>query len=185
MERFDLKDAKRKFLSIYNEKSSNETALTMAIKSALGRNQTYSKKRKVTESERTEFRKEWKRLLEELAKKYQKSCSEEVFMKDVVELKETINNKFGDFFENKFRISHAQKSIAVYLKHLWCLNEISEPPICPVDRTILEKVNAPEKLKAWTKVDDIKTYNDQLKVLKDKAGKESLASWEIKTFQNK
>lgn len=38
-----------------------------------------------------------------------------------------------------FRISHSQKSISVFVKHLWCMDVISEPNICPVDRIILGK----------------------------------------------
>jgi hypothetical protein len=104
-----------------------------------------------------------------------------------------MNNQFGGLFNNTggryeqgFRVSHSQKSISVYLKHLWCLGMIETPPFCPVDRSVLCLVNYPYP--RWCFVNCINLYKNQVAAIV--AGKnnnplydgDSIAVWELFEF---
>jgi len=84
-----------------------------------------------------------------------------------------------------FRLSHAQKSLSVYCKHLWCMCKMGEPATCPVDRGILRAVYPRQDVPLWTEVDKIDTHKEQLRRLQDGADAkgQSLAVWELLTFQ--
>jgi hypothetical protein len=73
-----------------------------------------------------------------------------------------------------FRISHAQKSISVFLKHLWCMDIIPQPPQCPVDRMILERAGRRYPDTKWGYVNTIEEHMKKIKHLQDAASKQSL-----------
>jgi hypothetical protein len=47
------------------------------------------------------------------------------------------------------RIGLAQKALNLYLKYLWCLGEIHEPPHCPLDSIVLGQVPGCKDVR-WT-----------------------------------
>jgi hypothetical protein len=57
----------------------------------------------------------------------------------------------------KFNIGVSQKLLNLYLKYLWCLDLILEPPHFPVDRIIQEKLQY-KPLIAWTKIETEEEY---------------------------
>ena len=73
------------------------------------------------------------------------------FEKDIVALQQALDARFGHLLRPTqkgyvagFRVSHAQKSLSLLLKHAWCHGLMDEPPSCPVDRLILTAADAPE-----------------------------------------
>lgn len=81
-------------------------------------------------------------------------------------------------------IGVVQKAFNLYLKLMWCLGKIGEPPHCPVDKIIIDKLSHKHRT-SWTRIRDIKTYNTliiELKALADKKGM-SLACWELDVYQ--
>jgi hypothetical protein len=146
----------------------------------------------------------WEALLDEYASRYQSNRREEDFILDCEEIKKKMNDRFSDYFKNNkvaegyesgFRFAHAQKSLSITLKHLWCREELSSnepkyyPPVCPIDGKILKKVGCYD---SWTKVNYVNrtditpnntpVYQDHLRLIKDYArqnGFDSLAEWEL------
>lgn len=109
--------------------------------------------------------------------------SELFYDEKVVELKSIMNEEFGTYFvKGGFRISHSQKSISVYLKHLWCRNMIPMPPQCPVDRGIIKLLPKEYQHYRWTQIDRIEEHRDIITGLQKLAVGTSLAEWELMAF---
>ena len=166
---------------------SPKKAAALAIKAAVERNPTYYKE--ITRTEVKEIHNIWSNLLMELFIKYSKEQGSEEFVKDIETLCDKMNNgSLKKLFNNsgkgldnnypkRFRVSHAQKSLSVFLKHMWCITEdMPMPPACPIDRRILQEAKIYEP---WTKLDCIKTYKEWLNKIANLAGNEPLAKWEL------
>ncbi len=136
-----------------------------------------------------DIRNEWEKYLQKLAKKYSKKQDEGTFISDVEELKAHMNKEFPadkkrfmngqDGYDKEFRVAHAQKSLSVYLKHLWCRGKVDLPPVCPVDGIMLKHVGNND---AWTKVNSIEEYRSHLALMKtaaENSGFASVAEWEL------
>jgi hypothetical protein len=117
----------------------------------------------------------------------------EMFRDDCEDLKGFMNKTCAEYFwptpdngyEPGFRLAHAQKSLAVKMKHHWCSGEILEPPSCPIDRIVLSAAGAgPDE--AWTRMNTRSGYERQLGYLLKAAGraKLSLARWELFLFED-
>ena len=172
-----------------NPGNNPEKAAALAIKAAVERNPTY--KSGVTKKEKTEIHNSWTNLLIEKLGKY-KECQEiDEFIRDVEDIYAKMNiAKYKKLFLNngrginkeypkEFRIAHAQKSLSIFLKHMWCNNEdMPEPPVCPIDGVILKAVGSNVK---WTKLNDIDEYKELLCKINDAANgkKMSIAKWEL------
>lgn len=178
------------FLERFNPRRDPERALSRALGAALQHNDLY--RSAVTDAQRREIRNHWKRLLRNLSDKYRGPVDLEAFLDDILFLKNSMNAAYGQFFRAEgdpsarlhggFRISHAQKSLSVYLKHLWCLEMIVQPPACPVDRTILEAVRiSPPN---WTNINTMEEHRNHLATIQAHADEKhlSLAVWELLEF---
>lgn len=124
----------------------------------------------------------WTDLLFEMIEKYKSPQIPKVFVNDICDIKTKLTNKYSD--EITCRLSHTQKSLSVFLKYLWCMGKIEEPPVCPIDRKVLWEADLRDK--NWTELDDRKEYQDWLKKIekaaKDKA--KSIAQWELEIWNN-
>ncbi len=95
-----------------------------------------------------------------------------------------MNNHFINLID--FRISHAQKSLGVFFKHLWCMNLINEPPQCPIDRQILKIAGVSITELSWGFVNDIETHRRKYSYIKEAAqrdGFSSVSGWELSKFE--
>ena len=99
-------------------------------------------------------------------------------------LVEEMTDKYGAFLNNDgLKIGVAQKAINLYLKYLWCLCLIEEPPHCPLDRNIISNLKENNDV-SWTDlVDDIgkrkyKEIMDEIGELARDEGR-SIAEWEL------
>ena len=98
----------------------------------------------------------------------------------------------------------AQKLLNLYLKYLWCLDKIPEPPHFPVDRMIQEKLNKvvrhkdnkhlnilPIKVEPWTQFEDNEQYDKIIELAKqirnniNKFKDMSLAQLELELFSRR
>lgn len=182
--------AKENFLERYNPERSLETAARRAIGAALGRNLTYRDANDVVS--RAALRLEWQTRLEQVAQDGSLFGSLEDSYPIVQRFRDEMRAAISKGFalrrlpDANFRISHAQKSISVYLKHLWCMGLIKIPAICPVDRVIMTAARAPAALRAWGHVDDINHHKQQIQYLWECAMRErvALAKWELLSFRS-
>jgi len=140
---------KQEFLQKYNFDYSKEIAISKAINASVQHNLLYSSS--ATNKEKKDIKTYWGSCLEEVGDEFKKDVSVKTYEYIVEQLKRGMNRKFGPLFDNgskhgsMFRISHSQKSISVYVKHLWCMGVIGEPKICPIDRIILSSTGAKKK----------------------------------------
>ncbi|MDZ4288683.1 MAG: hypothetical protein U0984_12030 [Prosthecobacter sp.] len=184
--------AKRSFLERYNDDRSAVKAASRAIAAASQHNSLYLGDISVTGKARV--RTTWSGLLEIIADKYGNPVSEAEYLTDIQELKRAMNADHAPAFRRNphpqfnyspgFRISHAQKSLSVYLKHLWCLGEITVPPQCPVDALILKKAGLRYPRTKWAYIDSIAEHQAKIEVLNRHAAEAglSLAEWELLQF---
>ncbi len=144
----------------------------------------------------------WSSKLRNLGEKYSEPGNHlQDFINDIQKLKEDMNTKFPGSFSNsksdyddEFRLAHAQKSLSIYLKHLWARNLLNgnEPPFCPIDKVILKQLGIQDP---WTRInsfDDrvqdgkvIRGYKYYMEMIQDtaEAVKESAAVWELFKWQ--
>lgn len=86
----------------------------------------------------------------------------------------------GVILNNKLNIGTVQKLLNLYLKYLWCIDEIVMPPHCPLDSTVLNAVGL-ENI-SWTNMQTISDYESTIKVVKSKANNIPIAYWELNLF---
>ena len=160
--------------------------------SAVTKNALYAPKAKF--NQRGEVDAGWKRMLEAYAAEYVEPVGWERYERDLVKLTAEMNRIYGDHFrqarhpkfgyEPGFRISHAQMSLGLVLKHYWCLGLVAMPPQCPVSRTALVAARAGEPNSKWTDVNAIEAHRLKIKFIVQAAEAEGLemAEWELKTI---
>jgi len=161
-----LQEKKNAFLARYNGRRSNAIAVSSGLKAASQRNPLYVAG--LPQSARECIREEWRALLRATAAKYESPIGAPEYEQDIQELKRAMNERFLDCFRSQghtrsgydpgFRISHAQKSLSVFLKHLWCMNTIATPPQCPVDRIVLWAAGLSDRETRWTHVNTIEEH---------------------------
>lgn len=145
----------------------------------------------------------WKNELMRIGEKYKtKEQDRNQFEKDVFELQDSINKSKHKkcFLNNLIRLGQCQKSFSVFLKWMWCQGQlIGIPPVCPIDRQVLNKcyrvmvdtkTGTKEEIKdtttAWSLLDDRDLY-ERLICITEKVAKEEneprTAVWELFAFQ--
>ena len=133
-----------------------------------------------------ERRQLWKCLREALigiTETYSQPVPEEAHIQNIVNLADTISGDCSNFLVNgRFRIGNAQKALNLYLKYLWCLEQIPMPPHCPFDSRIISRLSKDVQV-SWTRLDDIDSYRALVDAAKDVAGRLSLAEWELQVYQ--
>ena len=152
----DLAEQKNRFLKRFpaarDLNAARSLALQDAVVSAVHQNALFAPRAKSTD--RYEVVSKWKEILDSYASEYAEPVSSENYDKDLVRLVAQMNRTFGHHFrqarhpkfgyEPGFRVSHAQKSLGLVLKHYWCLDLVAMPPQCPVDRAALLAAGAGE-----------------------------------------
>lgn len=89
----------------------------------------------------------------------------------------------------QFNFGVSQKLLNLYLKYLWCLDIIPEPPHFPVDRIIQEKLKY-KPLIAWTKIQRPEEYMSIVNFARTKINPKdecyiSLATIELNLFSRR
>jgi len=190
----DLAEQQTRFLRRFGPDAgpavARARAFQDAIASALSKNALYAPA--ATGANRQTAGAGWKQLLDEIASEYAHPASAEKYEQDLERLVAGMNRGFGQFFrqarhpkfgyEPGFRISHAQRSLGLVLKHFWCLGLVAMPPECPVDRPILVASRAGELNSKWTDVNSIVSHQVKMGFIAAAAAREGLeiAEWELK-----
>jgi hypothetical protein len=155
--------------------------LAMSISASLQHAGIY--KDKISDDERNEFRNALRKKLREISTEYDHPVGEARHEDNIELLANRMSDQFGGIFKDgKYRIGLAQKALNLYLKYLWCEEEIPTPPHCPFDRMIIEELLKKKPIN-WTDMDDIEDYRELVSVAEKKAKGLSLAEWELKTYQ--
>lgn len=124
--------------------------------------------------------------VEELAGHYEQEnqVNEDVHLKNIATVQQHAIDHGGDLLrKNVLSFGIAQKLFNLYLKHLWCLGRIQEPPHFPVDRQIQNLMQIPNnEIVNWTTADN----DDYMRVIdmarERKADNEGLAQFELRIF---
>jgi hypothetical protein len=180
---------KNNFLNRYNTNRSKDEAIKEAISASVRHNPTYSPEIKM--NERLIIRRSWEYNLIQIGELFTESRNLDFYLKTVNEFQITMSDYNSLLSPNKnnyangFRIAHSQKSISVFLKHLWCMDIIPEPPCCPVDR-IIAKVARIKLKENWTSMNSIVSLEYALNEFTNiaKSEKKTLALWELQLFPN-
>lgn len=154
--------------------------LMSSIIAALARSKTYNSD--ATDKKRKDLRKKLRINLKELAIQYHNNIDNETHICNIKKLANEISSQFRDILRNgQFRIGCAQKALNLYLKYLWCIGEIKEPPHCPFDSFIISKIreyNGPK----WPEINTINEYQTLVEQARKAARNESLAKWELRLY---
>ncbi|MGD0124693.1 MAG: hypothetical protein ABSF46_04990 [Terriglobia bacterium] len=139
--------------------------------------------------DRDEFRRELHKYLDRMAEVYKVRVAEEDHLRNIVSLKEELSASCkGLHDERGFRIGSAQKALNLFLKYLWCLGDIPEPPHCPFDSRIINKLKElPKDAQcSWVQCDNMEHYKCWVAAARKKAEESSLslAEWELVTYNN-
>ena len=135
-----------------------------------------------TETQKRAFRSALRYALENLIEQYQRGVSEEEHLVNIDSLARTLSEKYPDALKGgRFRIGSAQKALNLYLKLLWCLDQIPTPPHCPFDYVVLSRIPGCEHVR-WTQLDSLPEYQRIVDCAKVAAGGVSLADWELNLY---
>jgi len=103
----------------------------------------------------------------------------------MINLKTRIDSKFPNILNcGEITLGVVQKILNLYLKYQWSLGNIPEPPNCPFDRIIIEKLKI-KPTPSWTTLNCPKDYLYLVERAKDIAGKKSIAQWELEAFSRR
>jgi len=154
---------------------------TMTLMATVQRGKVY--RPGLSEVERKPLQQTLQRRLTQISEQYKTTVTEEDHERNIVSLANDITAAHGDILsDSKFRIGSAQKALNLFLKYLWCIGAITEPPHCPFDFQIIQKL--PKELRgiSWTQIDDIGTYRRLVAAAKRCAAPLTLAEWELRTY---
>jgi len=84
--------------------------------------------------------------------------------------------------EGRISFGTVQKILNLYLKYLWSINLIVEPPHCPIDSIILSHLN--DYVTRWTKMNKEK-YVRIINKINLTRGDKSIAEWELSVFSRR
>jgi hypothetical protein len=140
----------------------------------------------VSEAERREFRESIIRFCnEEIIPCYKKTTLEDKHIENIVRIRDYATQQDrGLLLAKPYNIGIAQKLLNLQLKYLWCAGYIERPPHCPVDRIILSKTRLKDKMN-WTQITTIDEYMKVISAIRDSAGSQHIADWEIEAFNRR
>ena len=116
-------------------------------------------------------------------RKYSKPVKETNHVRNISSIADAINRKWSHSLEHgEIPIGVVQKAFNLYLKLMWCLHETPEPPYCPLDKVIIDKLPRKHRT-SWTRIRNLDTYRNLVKQLKIIAGNKTLAVWELETYE--
>jgi hypothetical protein len=152
----------------------------LSFRGAFGRANVYAKG--APEKERIGFRKYLRETISTtVLGKYKQTVSSESHIQELLQIKGAVPETYLNILRDRtFRLGVLQKLMNLYLKYLWCLGWIPEPPHCPFDRTIIEELGV--RGIDWTKSDSEEEYNQLVDAAKKLAGARSIAEGELDLF---
>ena len=133
----------------------------------------------MSEADRKELHWHLQDLLEKMLTQYTLPVAESTHVKNIERIVNSLTRRHAGMLQDKtFRIGPAQKALNLYLKYFWCSGHIPTPPHCPIDAIVLRAVKL-SRPTAWTKINSSAEYTYIINALKEIAGSQSLAEWEL------
>lgn len=145
-------------------------------------------KKDADEKDKKDFKGKLKSLIIGIAKQYHKEVDEPTHLKNILKVTEF---RHPCLVNDKLNYGVSQKLLNLYLKYLWCLEDIPAPPHFPIDRIIQEVFNSGELVKneiiSWTKMEKEEQYLQIIRYAETLAIKEniSIAELELKRFSRR
>jgi hypothetical protein len=126
----------------------------------------------------------------ELAKYYENNnVTSDQHIRNINELAESVSKACPQYLRKDCpRFGVAAKALSLYLKYLWCVGKVKQPPHCPFDRKVIGALHKIQRLPAklrdltWTQMDEA-TYRQLLTEAEERIGDKSLATWELRVWQ--
>lgn len=143
----------------------------------------YRQEPAVEDPERQAIRDKLDELLHNYGDAYQANMEDDVHYEGIQQIANEVSEDFGEFLrDGRLRIGIAQKVLNLYLKYLWCLGRIAEPPHCPFDNGIIARLNM-QNPPRWTEM-KIEDYREVVNAARRFAVKQglSLAEWELREW---
>jgi hypothetical protein len=135
----------------------------------------------VSEKERVPFQKYLYKWLKRRRRTYSNKVSGLQHRRRIASLADALSTNFSHLLRGgRFRIGPAQKALNLFLKYLWCLGLIHEPPHCPFDSRIIKRCKSDQ---CWTKFDTMDDYLHLVNTARVMATPLSLARWELATWK--
>ncbi len=141
----------------------------------------YRREPAVRDPEKQAIRDKLDELLHNYGDAYQANMGDDVHYEGIQQIANEVSEDFGEFLlDGRLRIGIVQKALNLYLKYLWCLGRIAEPPHCPFDNGIIAGLNM-QNPPNWTEMDNIDDYREVVDAARRVAGERrlSLAKWEL------
>ena len=155
-----------------------KAALSDTLISSLQRANAYLKC--VTNSQKQPFKTAFKAELRKIEPTYLNALDEQTHIQTIQSFADALSQQFPGILQNQHvRIGVAQKGVNLFLKYMWSLDRIPEPPHCPIDAIVLQEIGYDAK---WTQLDSVETYKEIIDVCKQRAGNQSLAQWELELW---
>ncbi len=153
----------------------------LTIMGAFQHNKIYGEN--VNVANKIKFRKSLELLLNIKAEAYKKMVSESNHLMHLDELKSSLELAHKDILLDEFiSFGTVQKILNLYLKYLWSIDLIVEPPHCPIDSIILNRLN--DFTTRWTKMNK-NVYINTIEKIKLISEKRSIAEWELLEFSRR
>lgn len=153
----------------------------LTLGAALRRSSIYAEG--VSDTERQQFREHLIGLvLQEARQHLRGAVREDAHLESILRISYMLRAHFdGTFRRATAPIGVVQKALNLYLKYLWCLGYIGQPPHCPFDSIVIQQIPAMRGIK-WTEIGTIADYEELVQSARAVASPQSLAEWELTIF---
>ena len=155
---------------------------SLTVMATFRRSKTYREGAK--EPDKAKFKAALRKQLTELVQQYTTDMDDDGHIKNIEHLADNLSKEFAQVLEGgRFRIGSAQKTLNLYLKYLWCTEQIPMPPHCPFDSTVIGKLPGCDSIN-WTTLDKVEDYRRLVEAARAEAGTVPLAQWELETYNS-
>jgi hypothetical protein len=141
----------------------------------------------VASPERQTFKSGLKEFIDsKLLPQYQVRCSETKHYGNISRLVAQGSASSKDVLSSRgYHYGIAQKLLNLYLKYLWCVGYIAEPPHCPIDRIIIGKTSFRDRLN-WTEMKEAE-YREVIGEITSLARSKGStpAQWELENYHRR
>lgn len=134
-----------------------------------------------TNDQKQNFQKDFHKELRALEPSYMQRVSDEDHIRTVKGFADKLTKAHSaTLADGELRIGTAQKAVNLFLKFLWSIEVVPEPPHCPIDRTVLTAIKRPE---SWTQIESIEEYKSIIDDIRQHAKRltpaQTPALWEL------
>lgn len=160
----------------------NDELFIRTVMATFQRSKTYCND--ATNRAKANFRSTLQMLLIKLAENYGQPIQENQHIQNIEYLANDLSVRFSSVLEDgRFRIGSAQKALNLYLKYLWCTDQIPMPPHCPFDNVIISRLSGCEGIN-WTSLDDVSVYKRIVSAAREAANGLPLSQWELREYNS-